>query len=127
MRFDVVLALLTPGQWKRYKKARCFYRPIGWHNNAYVHYIYAKYPRHYSHQSCKGPNKHHYSKDKHRHHCCKDKHKQRYCKDAHKHQYRKDTHKQPHFGTRRNSHGNNSKEAIKLRKKMREHMRSGAR
>ena len=102
-------ALLTPAQWKLYKKARCFYRPIGWHNDAYVHYIYAKYPRQYSHQSCKGPNRPHY---------CKDKHKSHYCKDKHK---------QPHFGTRRSSHGNNSKEVIKLRKKMREHMRSGAR
>lgn len=111
-------ALLTPAQWKLYKKSRCFYRPIGWHNDAYVHYIYAKYPRHYSHQSCKGPNKHHFCKDKHKHHYCKDAHKPRYCEDKHR---------QPHFGTRRSSHGNNSKEAIKLRKKMREHMRSGAR
>ena len=138
-------ALLTPAQWKLYKKARCFYRPIGWHNDAYVHYIYAKYPRQYSHQSCKGPNRPHYCKDKHKPNCCKDKHKPNYCKDKHKPQcckdkhkpnccedkhkshYCKDKHKQPHFGTRRSSHGNNSKEAIKLRKKMREHMRSGAR
>ena len=129
-------ALLTPAQWKLYKKARCFYRPIGWHNDAYVHYIYAKYPRHNSHQSCKGPNKHHYCKDKHKPQCCKDKHKPNCCKDKHKpnccedkHKphYCEDKHRQPHFGTRRSSHGNNSKEAIKLRKKMREHMRSGAR
>ena len=111
-------ALLTPAQWKLYKKARCFYRPIGWHNDAYVHYIYAKYPRHNSHQSCKGPNKHHYCKDKHKPNCCEDKHKPHYCDDKHK---------QPHFGPRRSSPGNNSKEAIKLRKKMREHLRSGAR
>lgn len=37
--------LLTAHQWKLYKKAGYFYRPIGWHNNAYVHNIYVKYPK----------------------------------------------------------------------------------
>lgn len=36
--------LLTSKQWKAYKEANYFYRPIGWRNNAYVHHIYAKYP-----------------------------------------------------------------------------------
>ena len=37
--------ILTPSQWKLYKNAYYFYRPIGWKNGAYVHNIYAKYPQ----------------------------------------------------------------------------------
>lgn len=37
--------ILSDKQWKRYKDAYYFYRPIGWKNNAYVHNIYAKYPK----------------------------------------------------------------------------------
>ena len=37
--------LLTARQWKLYRKAGYFYRPIGWHDNAYTHNIYTKYPR----------------------------------------------------------------------------------
>lgn len=37
--------ILSEKQWKRYKDAYYFYRPIGWKNNAYVHNIYAKYPK----------------------------------------------------------------------------------
>ena len=38
-------SVLTSAQWKRYKNASYFYRPISWRNNAYVHNIYVKYPR----------------------------------------------------------------------------------
>ncbi len=38
-------ALLSEKQWKMYKKADYFYRPIGWRDNAYVHNIYARYPK----------------------------------------------------------------------------------
>lgn len=37
-------SILTASQWKNYKKASYFYRPISWRNNAYVHNIYSKYP-----------------------------------------------------------------------------------
>lgn len=37
--------MLTAKQWKRYKEASYFYRPISWRNNAYIHNIYAKYPK----------------------------------------------------------------------------------
>ena len=37
--------MLTAKQWKRYKDAYYFYRPISWRSNAYVHNIYAKYPK----------------------------------------------------------------------------------
>ena len=37
--------LLTSKQWKLYKDAYYFYRPISWRNSAYVHNIYAKYPK----------------------------------------------------------------------------------
>lgn len=38
-------AMLSDKQWKMYKKAGYFYRPIGWRDNAYVHNIYARYPK----------------------------------------------------------------------------------
>lgn len=37
--------MLTAKQWKKYKEASYFYRPISWRNNAYFHNIYAKYPK----------------------------------------------------------------------------------
>ena len=38
-------AMLTDKQWRKFKDSYYFYRPISWRNNAYVHNIYAKYPR----------------------------------------------------------------------------------
>lgn len=38
-------AMLTTAQWRRYKDSYYFYRPIGWKDGAYVHNIYAKYPK----------------------------------------------------------------------------------
>lgn len=37
--------LLSAEQWRRYKNSYYFYRPIGWRDGAYVHNIYAKYPK----------------------------------------------------------------------------------
>lgn len=37
--------MLSDKQWKMYKKMKYFYRPIGWRDNAYVHNIYARYPK----------------------------------------------------------------------------------
>ena len=37
--------MLTAKQWKKYKEASYFYRPISWRDNAYVHNIYVKYPK----------------------------------------------------------------------------------
>lgn len=37
--------MLSAKQWKRYKEANYFYRPIGWNNGAYIHNIYVKYPQ----------------------------------------------------------------------------------
>lgn len=37
--------MLSAKQWKRYKAAKYFYRPIGWRDNCYVHNIYARYPQ----------------------------------------------------------------------------------
>ena len=86
-----IKALLSAKQWKLYKKARWFYRPIGWKDNAYVHRIYAKYPRHYGHKPGNGP------------------------------------HRQPQFGSKRGHLGNNSPEAIKMRKEMKKETKHGAR
>lgn len=38
-------AVLSSAQWRMYQDAYYFYRPIGWKDGAYVHNIYAKYPR----------------------------------------------------------------------------------
>lgn len=38
-------AMLSKAQWSLYQKTYYFYRPIGWRDGAYVHNIYAKYPR----------------------------------------------------------------------------------
>lgn len=37
-------ALLTAAQWRLYRNANYFYRPIGWKDGCYVHNIYTKYP-----------------------------------------------------------------------------------
>ncbi len=37
-------SILTSSQWKSYKKASYFYRPVSWSNNAYVYNVYTKYP-----------------------------------------------------------------------------------
>lgn len=44
LRNNQLKSILTASQWKNYKKASYFYRPISWRNNAYVHNIYVKYP-----------------------------------------------------------------------------------
>ena len=36
--------LLTAAQWRLYRNANYFYRPIGWKDGYYVHNIYTKYP-----------------------------------------------------------------------------------
>lgn len=37
--------MLSEKQWRAYKEATYFYRPIGWRDNAYVHNIYVRYPK----------------------------------------------------------------------------------
>ena len=37
--------MMSARQWKRFKEAGYFYRPIGWRNNEYVHNIYNRYPK----------------------------------------------------------------------------------
>lgn len=39
-------SILSAAQWRLYKSANYFYRPIGWRDGAYVHNIYSKYPKH---------------------------------------------------------------------------------
>ena len=43
-RNNALKGILNASQWRQYKNASYFYHPISWHNNAYVHNIYAKYP-----------------------------------------------------------------------------------
>lgn len=47
-------SILSSSQWKSYKKASYFYRPVSWRNNAYVYNIYSKYP---SARSAKSDNR----------------------------------------------------------------------
>lgn len=44
LRNNQLKSILNAAQWKLYKKASYFYRPISWKQGAYVHNIYAKYP-----------------------------------------------------------------------------------
>lgn len=76
--------LMNAKQWKMYREAYYFYRPIGWRNNAYVHNIYAKYPKKYG-------NRGQFHK---RHH--EGKHTGKPNKMAHKHNGHKNK-----FGSRR--------------------------
>ena len=43
LRNNQLKSILNAAQWKLYKKASYFYRPINWKQGAYVHNIYAKY------------------------------------------------------------------------------------
>lgn len=43
-RNNALKGILNAAQWKQYKNASYFYRPISWRQNTYVHNIYAKYP-----------------------------------------------------------------------------------
>lgn len=88
--------LLTAHQWKLYKKANYFYRPIGWQGNAYVHNIYAKYPRPAMRPEGTRPP-------------------------------RGPKHDGPRVDNGKRQYGNNSPEAIRMRKEMRKGMKKGAR
>ena len=101
--------LLTSKQWKLYKDTYYFYRPISWRDNAYIHNIYAKYP------------KHNWKSDKHHHKGDFG----RPCK-PHKH----DKHYKKHYKKYKKAKrvfGNNSPEAIRMRHEMRKDVMRGAR
>ncbi len=86
-------AMLSDRQWKKYKDSYYFYRPIEWRNNAYVHNIYAKYPKKRGFGTSLGSRRY----------------------------------GPPSYGRPERKFGNNSKEAIKMRKEMRKGMKKGAR
>ncbi len=48
-----IKSLLSKRQWRQYKNTYYFYRPISWRDHAYVHHIYAKYPKNKKHKYCK--------------------------------------------------------------------------
>lgn len=93
--------MMTAKQWKKYKKSYYFYRPISWRNNAYVHNIYAKYPKMKPDRRPR-PNKDFGRPGKPNKEWKNDKHGKR-------------------------EFGNNSPEAKKMRKDMRKGMKKGAR
>lgn len=95
--------LLTTKQWKLYKDAYYFYRPISWRNSAYVHNIYAKYPK--ANYRPKGP----------RPQC-----------DT-RNAFKKDKRNKASFGKGKREFDNNSPEAIRMRQEMRRGVMKGAR
>lgn len=44
-RNSALRRILSRAQWKAYRAAECFYRPIGWNGGAYVHRVYERYGR----------------------------------------------------------------------------------
>ena len=102
--------MLTAKQWKMYRDAYYFYRPIGWNNNAYVHNIYARYP--------KAPNR-----------------DMRPCRPngprpqgAPRHdRFKNDKRNKHSFGNGKREFNNNSPEAIRMRQDMRRGGMKGAR
>ena len=103
--------ILSDKQWKKYKESYYFYRPISWRNNAYIHNIYAKYP------------KHNWKSDKHHHH-----HKGDFGRPCKSHKY--DKHYKKHYKKYKKAKrefGNNSPEAIRMRHEMRKDAMRGAR
>lgn len=42
-RNSALKRILSRAQWKAYRAAECFYRPIGWDGGAYVHRVYERY------------------------------------------------------------------------------------
>lgn len=43
-RNAMLKSVLSAAQWRKYRDASYFYRPISWRDGAYVHNVYAKYP-----------------------------------------------------------------------------------
>ena len=96
--------MLTAKQWKLYKNASYFYRPISWRNNAYIHNIYVKYPK--ANYRPNGP---------------------RPGRDPRYNGFKNDKYNKKNFRNGKREFDNNSKEAIRMRQDMRKNMKRGAR
>ena len=95
--------LITSKQWKLYKDAYYFYRPISWRNSAYVHNIYAKYPK--ANYRPNGPRPQYDNRNA----------------------FKNDKRNKPSFGKGKREFSNNSPEAIRMRQEMRRGAMKGAR
>lgn len=95
--------LLTSKQWKLYKDTYYFYRPISWRNSAYVHNIYAKYPK--ANYRPNGPRPQYDNRNA----------------------FKNDKRNKPSFGKGKREFSNNSPEAIRMRQEMRRGAMKGAR
>ena len=113
--------MLTAKQWKRYRDAYYFYRPIGWRDDAYVHNIYAKYPKQKSWRK-DGPRP---ACDPRPGHGPRPDFKGKPRPDFKKGKPGK--HDRPSFGNGRREFDNNSPEAIRMRQEMRRDAMRGAR
>lgn len=95
-RNEQIRRMLTARQWRKFRESYYFYRPIGWHNDVYVHNIYKKYPKHHwKSAECKP---YHYKNHHKHHHKHYDKHYDKHHKKHHKH-YDKH-HKKHKYGSR---------------------------
>ena len=95
--------ILSDKQWKKYKKPYYFYRPISWRNSAYVHNIYAKYPK--ANYRPNGPRPQYDNRNA----------------------FKNDKRNKPSFGKGKREFSNNSPEAIRMRQEMRRGAMKGAR
>ena len=111
--------MLSAKQWKKYKEAYYFYRPISWRNDAYVHNIYAKYPKQKNWRK-DGPRPD-FKNDKRRPDFPKGK------PGADFKNGKPGKHDHPSFGNGRREFDNNSPEAIRMRQEMRRDAMKGAR
>ena len=96
--------LLSTKQWKQYKEAYYFYRPISWRNSAYVHNIYAKYPKPNNRPNGPRPKS-----------------------DSKRGNFKNGKSNKASFGNGKREFDNNSPEAIRMRQEMRRGVMKGAR
>ena len=107
--------MLTARQWKLYKNANYFYRPISWRNNAYIHNIYGRYPKAPKRQVCPpAPNGPRFDGP-------------RPPRDPKHDGFKNDKRSKKNFGNRKREFDNNGPEAIRMRQDMRRNMHRGAR
>ena len=110
--------MLTAKQWKRYKEASYFYRPISWRDNAYVHNIYNRYPKAPKRQICPpAPNRPRFDGPR----------PGGPRPDGPRPPKMDKKDKKPSFGNGRREFDNNSPEAIRMRQEMRRGVMKGAR
>ena len=97
--------MLSDRQWRKFRDSYYFYRPISWRDDAYVHNIYVKYPKHGWNNGRYNPHRHgckphkHWKQEKHWKH---DKHHKHHKYDKH---HKHDKHYKHHKHHKHYKHG----------------------